>query len=118
MAARAAVGDRRLVPVCAATRGVCGAWRGGGAPAVERRQAAADHGPDGVFGSLGAPAELARGGGSVPGELGGRVSFGGMAGGLGPGASRTARPCSRSAWTKYTGGVACGRVISSRSFIR
>ena len=59
MAAYSAVGRGDMVAVRAAPRAVSGAWSGGGVPAMERREAAAHHGPDGFLGALGATAELA-----------------------------------------------------------
>ena len=55
---------------------------------MERWQAPADSGDDGIPGALGAAAELARDGGSLSGKLGSGIPVGGVVRGLGPCASR------------------------------
>lgn len=57
---------------------------GGGAYSMERREAPADNGDDGISGALGAAAELARDGRGVPDELGGGLSLGAVVRGVGP----------------------------------
>src|SRR6516225_1520509 len=86
----APVGDQDVVSLRAASGGMCRAWGRRRVPAVERGEAFSDHGDDGLFGPLGATAELARDGRGLSDQLGGGLSVGGMVGAVGPGAPRAA----------------------------
>src|SRR6516164_7532950 len=90
VAACAPLGDQDVVSLRAASGGMCRAWGGRRVPAVERGEAFSDHGDDGLFGPLGAAAELARDGRGLSDQLGGGVSVSGVVGAVGPGAPRAA----------------------------
>ena len=85
---------------------------GGGADAVERREASPDDGDDGLSGTLGTAIELA--GEGVSDQLGGRVPVGRVVA-FGSGAWRIAncRGWSRWGWTRSTGATAYGPATSS-----
>src|ERR1017187_1791877 len=72
-------------------------------------QASSDMRHDGVLGTLGATAELAGNGASVPDQLGSGVSVGGMVCAVGLGRTGNWAGSNPSGWTRFIGDAACGQ---------
>jgi Rhodopirellula transposase DDE domain len=109
LAVSAPVGNPHLFLLRAAAGEVCRARGRSRAHSVERRQASRDMRHDGVLSALGATAELAGNGASVPDQLGSGVSVGGMVCAVGLGAPGTARDRIHRGWTRFIGDAACGQ---------